>query len=524
MPSRNRTSHRGKGLSSFFSWDTSKVNPVLWFYLLFLNALYTVIGVRLRDLQPNGACELNINRTIGRFEYFDRAGLFWGLWSIYPIISIVIVLVQIVFHVLYCCKDDKTKQRQQQGHQGEHVDQSDPEGLRDQVDESDLEDRRDQGVQVDLRVQGGRRDQGTQVDQRDLGGQRDQGGLKEKQKVQRLQNVVEILHIVLVNSLVIISGSLYIAADNFFFLVDPDHETHNPSTTRSFIAGSSFICSVLVLVVTQWFEQSVYKCLETFDCVEGTNNKPDENEEGENNLKKCLKILYFWSPLAGLITMFDSLFISIVHEISGEDNVRSGFDCSNERGVEGAIILYIAICIVFSTSIVVIVVFKMINKRKHMGKYSSFEWKWCWVHFSYIAYFLVMGIVFIITGLIFMVVDNNWPWICLAKHDRDICYWVMIRVGFLAVITVISILLLLSSATLSLLEYCEELCGKSKPVETTNESAIDRGGAANEQMNTAASGTEMQAPNRDEENIEMDDTLTVRPVESGTFPEADSEC
>ena len=477
--------NRGKELISFPGWGNSKVNPVLWFFLLFLNALYSVIGVRLRDLRPNGACELNVNRTIGRVEYFDRVGLFWGLLSIYPIISIVIVLVQIVFHVLHLRKDNKTAERQQQEDQG---DQGDPENQDDQGEEDHGEPEKQQG----------------------------------KQKARDVQNVVEILHIVLVNSLIIISGSLYIAADNFFFLVDPDHQTHNPSTTRGFIAGSSFLCSILVLVVTQWFEQSVYKCLETFNYGKETND-PNKNENG------VLKILYFWSPLVGLIPMFDSLLISVVDEISGGENVRSGFDCSNERGIVGAIIFCIVICIVFFISIVVVVVFKIINKRHHLPKYPICKWKRYCVYFWYIVYFLVMGIVFLITGLMFIAADNNWPWICLAKNDSNICYWVLVRVGLLAVVTVFSILLLSSSLALSLWQCCKELKGKSnQKAETTNKSdhtnedVVDGGGAAIEQTNTAALVTEMPTLNIAKEESTMDGKLTVDLVnECGTFTEAE---
>ena len=574
MPTQQEVTNRGQGLSSFFTWDNSKVNPVLWFFLLFLNALYTVIGIRLRDLKPNGACELNVNRTIGRVEHDDRIGLYWGLWSIYPGCSFLILMVQIVSHVLHYCRNqenqgdlgnlenesDQTEQYRSgqrdlgnRGYQGVQVDQRDLGDQRDQgvqVYQRDLGGQRDQGVQVDQRDLGGlggQRDQGVQVDQRDLGGQRNQGVqvdqrdledrsdqgvqvsriylgdrgdqgqqvdqrdledlsdqgvqvsriylgdqgeqvdqgvqvsrrgheasrrhriLQEKQKTRGVQNVVEILHIALVNFLVIISGSLYIAADNFFFLVDPDDQNQNPSTERSFIAGSSLICSVLVFIVDYWFEHIVYKCLKTCNFVKETNDKPDNNENG----LIVLRILYFWWPLAVLITTFDSLFISVVDEISGEDNVRSGYDCSNETGFKGAIIFYIAICIVFSICSGVFVVFKFINKLKYFPNYSSRNWNLscCFAYLWYIVHFSFFGIVFIVTGLMFIAVDNNWPWICLAKNDSDICYWVIVRVGLLAVVTVFSILFFLSSAAFSLLKCCVKLEGNSNTAETTKKNA-----------------------------------------------------
>ena len=459
---------RNKGLSSFLAGGDSKVNPVLWFFLLSLNALYTVIGVRLRDLRPNGACELNVNRTVGIVEHFDRVGLFWGLFSIYPIMSIGIVLVHIV-HVLHRSNNKETAERQQQGEQEAKV-----------------------------------------------------------------RSVVEILHILSVNLLVIISGSLYIAADNFFFLIDPDHQTHNPSTTRGFIAGSSFICSVLVIVVTNWFEHSVYKCIKIFSDCKETNNKHEKNENGvrkicvtyhkpKNNLSglTVVKILYYWSPLAGLIPMFDSLFISVVDEISGEDNVRSGFDCSNERGIEGAIIFYIAICIVFFISVVVVVVSSIINKSKHLPDYNNKLVRYC-VYFYYIVYYLVMGIFFLITGLMFIAADNNWPWICLAKNDGNICYWVIVRVGLLAVVTVFSILLLLSSIVLSFWQCCEELKGNLNPAETAMSVRVI---TASEQTNTAAPDMEMQIRNTAKEENTMDGKITVNLVnESGIFTHAECDC
>ena len=415
---------RGKGLSYFFTWDNShnsKVNPVLPFFLLVLNALYTVIGVRLRDLRPNGACELNINRTVGVVEHFDRVGLFWGLLSIYPIISLVMVLVQIVFHVFQHRKDNERAQRQQQG---DHVDQGYP---------------------------------GSHEDQ-------------EKEKAQRVQNV-EILHIALVNSLIIISGSLYLAADNFFFLVDPDDQSHSPSTTRSFIAGSSFICSLLVFAVDHFrFTDLVNKCLMTCNCVERANYKPNNNENELN----VISILYFWSPLATFITTFDSLFISVVNEISGEESVRSGFDCSNERGAEGAIIFYIAICILYVISSGVYVVFKIITKTVYLRRYARARASNILIngftYLSYIGYFSFIGIVFIIIGLMFIASDNNWPWICLAKNDDRICYWVMVRVDFLTTVTVVLFLYFWASVAISLFKCCLKLEGNLNPAEPTNKS------------------------------------------------------
>ena len=277
--------------------------------------------------------------------------------------------------------------------------------------------------------------------------------------------------------------------------------------------------------------------------------RSDNNRSGSN----VLRILYFWSPLAVLITTFDSLFISVVDEISGEDTVRSGFDCSNERGFDGAIIFYIAICSVFSISSCVLVVFMIINEREILSKDSSNErenlpkdssnerenlpkdssnerenspknlsqkWGYCFAYLWYIVHFPLIGIVFIITGLMFIAADNNWPWICLAKNDSNICSWVIVRVGLLAVVTVFSILFFLSSAALSLLQCGVKLVGNSNQAETskksdhTNEGPIDRGGAAIEQTNTAASGTDMPKQNTPEEENTMDDTIT----------KAESEC
>ena len=528
MPTATQGSiNRGKGLSSFLAGDGSKVNPVLWFFLLFLNALYTVIGVRLRDLRPNGACELNVNRTIGIVEHFDRVGLFWGLLSIYPIISIVIVLVQIVFHVLHRSKDKETAERQKQEAQGDKGNHDNQGKLGNQENHLDHPEQRNQS---DQRYLGDRRDQAVQVDQRYLGGPRDQEVqvdlghciLHKKQRA-CIQNVLEILHILSVNLLVIISGSFYIAADNFFFLVDPDHQSHDPSTTRGFIAGSSLICSVAVFAVDQCFTQLVPKCLEKCKYVEETNNDntPDENENGVN----VIKILYFWSPLAVLITTCDSIFISVVDEISGEDDVRNGFDCSNERGIEGAIIFYIAICIVFSISSGAFVVFMIIHKLEYLPKCSSRNWSCCFAYLWYIVHFPLIGIAFVITGLMFIAADNNWPWICLAKNEGDICSWVIVRVGFLAVVTVFSILFFLSSAALSLLKYCATLERNLNPAETTNTSVH-----SNEQSNTAASGAKMQTSYTARGNDRtLDGQLTANEnltTESFTitFAEAESEC
>ena len=659
----------GQGLSNYSTWYNPKVNSVLWFFLLFLNALYTLIGVRVRDLRPNGACELNVNRTIGIVEHSNREELFWGLWSIYPIISFVIVVVQIV---LQCCRDNKRTQKQQQignnqgnlesqldqGNQrnesdptsrehqrnksnpinterrdtnvteqteetqvtlqieepeetqvtlqieepeetrvtleieepeetrvtqqmkepeetrvtqqikepeetrvtqqiketretkatqgtkemdvaqqnrgdqidesnptnqgegrdksdptirGDRKDESDPTNRGDQIDESDStnqgdlrdendqREERDQGVPVDQVEQ---RDQGVQVDQveqRDQGVQVDQVDQGE-QRNKGIQIVVNFLHVALVNIFVIISGSLYIAADNFFFLVDPDDQSQNPSTTRSFIAGSSLICSVLVFVVDYWFEHIVDKCLETCNYVK-EKNKPTNNESALD----VVRILYFWWPLAVVITTFDSLFISVVDEVSGGEDVRSGFDCTNERGLNGAKVFFIVICIVFIITIVIFVLYKIVINCTYLPKCSSCnsDGGYCFAYVWYIVHFPIMLIFFLITGLMFIAADNNWPWICFAKNDGDICYWVMVRVGLLIAVTVLSGLLFVCSGILSLIKSCLIInCCQS--------------GTTIDQTNAAASGTGIETPNTDREEHTRDAVDQTNGAASGT--------
>ena len=596
MPPRQEDiNNPGQGLSQYSTWNNSKVNPVLWFFLLFLNALYTLIGVRLRDLRPNGACELNVNRTIGRVEHFDRMGLYWGLWSIYPGISSIILLVQISCQVVRYCKDSKISQRQQQinarnqGNQENQVEQGDrryesnptnqgyrgdendptnqvdarnerdpthrrdkskpthggdqrdeinPIILRDQRDEnnpispgeqgdkSNPTDRGDQGDESNPTNPGDRReenhltnrgDQGdesnptnqgdesnprNQADRRNESVQREEG-VQVDQGGSGIQNVFEFLHIVLVNILVILSGSLYIAADNFFFLVDPDDQSQNPSTTRSFIAGSSLIVSVLVFVVDYCFEHIVEKGLKTFNFVKESTNKPKNKDDALN----VIRILYFWSPLAVVITTFDSLFISVVDEVSGEEEVRSGFDCSNGIGLEGAKGFFIVICIVFSITIVLFVLYKLVINCQHLPKGStcSSSWNNCccfFAYFWYIVHFLFIGIVFIITGLMFIAADNNWPWICFAKNADNICYWVRVRVGLLAAVTGLSFLFFASSIVLSPTK-CYLKLGVNF-AEVIKSIKCVRSGTAIDQTNAAASGTEIETRNTDTEEHTSD--------------------
>ena len=57
----------------------------------------------------------------------------------------------------------------------------------------------------------------------------------------------------------------------------------------------------------------------------------------------------------------------------------------------------------------------------------------------------------------FIVADNNRPWICFAKNEDSICYWVMVCIGLLATVTVFSILFFQSSAALVIVQSCLKL-------------------------------------------------------------------
>jgi hypothetical protein len=427
-------------LSDFYTWKYS--TRILWFLVLFLNATFTAIGIGLRDLSGTD-CFLNVTRTFGDVNKENGEGFFFGTVFIYPICCAVIITVQAVYMCTRFGKGD-------------------------------------------------------------------------------------ICHNLLVNVFVAISGTLYIAADNFFFLVDPAGllpSMVNAATARSFIAATSILSTLVVVVINQLVvnptKRTGHFCTCDGDCCQGKHGldercsdvccrgekscnaedccKPESNcmhgkdhakcKIGSNSCKFSIhriersceceghccsyhkqklswtKFILLWSPWASVVATFDALFISVITEVSGEQEVKSGVDCTERYKPFSAMGYHVASSGLLSVGIIlfgIIQVYRLFNKwdltfaREQKCSNMKQDNIRAWVdhHHKYLGttYIIVISFVFFLIGAIFMAVDNNWPWICFAKEQNNICTWVRVRVGLLALIAFSAFVLFIGVSLLSISE------------------------------------------------------------------------
>ena len=281
-----------EGLSSHYTWKFA--TPILWYFVIFLNALLTTIGIGARDL-AGPQCFLNENRTVGQSEILDGVTFYATTCAIYPSFCTLVLMF------LALCSNNR-----------------------------------------DLSL---------------------------------FQSLV-------VNFFVGLSGTLYIAADNLYFLVDPEYILDsgiNATTARSFIAASSILCTLVVIVINRLFDDPLENQLENplktekelrhnrfrhTDCRDKLQidracyceseccksiftrvrwcqaNKQAQTQaasdtsgahkgKGRKQEVPWVKYLLLWSPWALVIATFDSLFISVVNEVSGDKDVRSGLNCTS---------------------------------------------------------------------------------------------------------------------------------------------------------------------------------------------------
>ena len=417
----------GHVLSKYSGWGDAKSNPGLWFLILLFNAFFTTIGVGIRDL-CGGKCMLTQEHPFGNLNCANRTAFY--------ICTVVIggasFIIVARFNYLY---------------------------------------------------------QSWRV-------------FPNKENSENCKSVINpIIQHLLINLFIVLSGTLYIAADNYFFLVDPVDGEPNGSHIRSFLAGSSLVCTACVFAINQWFKKincSIGTKSEETSCSEecfqirensaskicrhGRDHKNCDHTSGKcihkyekgictlhcctphyfgeirkicrhgrdhakcridcdyvndelkkNRSKEYLKFVIFWYPMPIIIATFDSIFLSVVDEISDDDN-RKGFDCENNMfGRNGALIFYIVISVLMWTSIIGITVVRCWNMYTYIcqvDKTASSKKCNCLI----ITYSIIMCLIFIVVGTVFTAVDNNWPWICFAG---EICTWVISRVILLALLTVI---------------------------------------------------------------------------------------
>jgi hypothetical protein len=145
----------------------------------------------------------------------------------------------------------------------------------------------------------------------------------------------DICHNLLVNVFVAISGTLYIAADNFFFLVDPAGllpSMVNAATARSFIAATSILSTLVVVVINQLVvnptKRTGHYCRCNDDCCRRKHGSDRSCSDvccrGEQSLGYCgcegycctnhkqklswTKFILLWSPWASIVATADALF------------------------------------------------------------------------------------------------------------------------------------------------------------------------------------------------------------------------
>ena len=356
------------GLSKFTTWSHS--TQFLWFMSLTLNALFTTIGVGLRDLAGH-ECKLNKTRTIG--ELANSKAWFWVAIVVYMVFCVVVIIGQFVYDLhrtcckscCYCscaCKD----------------------------------------YWLCKSIAGNKMNKNT-----------------------------------LINIFTTLSGAFYLAADNLYLIVERNSTIKEidlrASTLRGFFSGTSLLLTLVVIVIAEWFKDSIpskkvghYCVCEKEDCcnhgkgkdcievccrckptgccddTEGDNggikqcrkhkrqhkNCNSTGNQGENNGTNCQIIeeykrmdiespclckgnccrkhkekvpfhefLLSWSPWALVIATCDSLFISVVNDVRGEGEVCNGTGVEGRMMISteerGAVIFFFAIVSVFSAGIVI---------------------------------------------------------------------------------------------------------------------------------------------------------------------------
>ena len=186
------------------------------------------------------------------------------------------------------------------------------------------------------------------------------------------------------------------------------------------------------------------------------------------------KFLLSWSPWALVIATFDSLFISVVEEVSGEEGVRNGIKCDLLTEQNGAMVFYVAITGLYFIGVIGFGLIQTYRVNKWWSvkpQYFSSRSGEC-IMTSCVV--INISILFLFIGGIFFAVDNNWPWICFAKQAEmsgvgSICSWIRARVALLALVFVALCFLLVLVMCLILLEEihetncnCKNLCGRNR--------------------------------------------------------------
>ena len=106
--SENRSANKGKsnlpgaGLSNFSAWNVS--TQFLWLMSLTLNALFTTIGVGLRDLAGT-ECKLNVTRTFGMVE--NSMDWYKQAIAVYSTSCIVVIMIQTYYDIRQVCCTEK---------------------------------------------------------------------------------------------------------------------------------------------------------------------------------------------------------------------------------------------------------------------------------------------------------------------------------------------------------------------------------------------------------------------------------
>ena len=430
--STSRRSRMSEGLSSHYTWKFA--TPILWYFVIFLNAFLTTIGIGARDL-AGPQCFLNENRTVGQSKILDGVTFYATTCAIYPSFCILVLMF------LALCSNNR-----------------------------------------DLSL---------------------------------FQSLV-------VNFFVGLSGTLYIAADNLYFLVDPEYILDsgiNATTARSFIAASSILCTLVVIVINRLFDDPLENqlekplksekelrhdrfrhtdcwdklgidracesecCKSIFTCVRWCQaNKQAQTQaasdtsgahkgKGRKQEVPWVKYLLLWSPWALVIATFDSLFISVVNEVSGDEDVRSGLNCTSISTSLAATGFYILTASLLCFGLFVFGTYQIYNLHV---KWSIKKTGVGCIDDHYIClgtvYAVIIALVFMLNGTLFMAVDNNWPWICLAKDSDNICTWVRIRVVSLVFITICMCVIFFVILYLLLWEwYSEHKKLKDVPVEDSSD-------------------------------------------------------
>ena len=494
--SGNRSANRGKsnlpgaGLSNFSTWSNS--TQFLWFMSLTLNALFTTIGVGVRYLAAAGTeCKLNVTRTFGTVENSKR----WYIAAIvvYGSLCIVVIAIQVITDVIRLCYTEKEFTYCKICKKCLiHCTSVAGKNLFEHLLINTLTMAAallylagdNYSLLVDLY-----NDDNSNPDR------------FEERKDPTIRSILAGTSILLTMVIFVIVQWFKdpIKAEKTKYECDCNKENccsgkHGKDKDCNEVCCENERCTPECCTnhwkICEKHQRSHKSCTSSnctvLDAYSTWDSQPAVCQckgrccRGHKEEVPLYKFLLSWSPWALVIATFDSLFISVVEQVSHEEEVRNGVICDLHKEVDAAI-FFAFIFIVFLVGVVVFAIIQCCRVSRWWKVKSNIcgeEYTVCIC--LLITAIILLSIAYIFIGFIFITFDNNWPWICLAKQNEmvkmagQICCWV--SVGLLAILSISLIIFCLFVAVLIVWEYAEEIgCKRIKSCCTKRMMGIQEG-------------------------------------------------